>query len=163
MEYWFSRYSIFDMPWSPKRFTRLRKLKRITQTQLAAAAGVTQTRVSECESGSEPSVAVLERFADRLECTTDFLLGRSFADADAADPDFREAVSRMAYDVFAARASVKDEERGRCRRVVGHNAAPLTSEEWATLAEQIELAIGGPSGGGSQLHSIEGGKGLRGA
>lgn len=146
------------MPWDAARFVRLRKLKQIKQTELATFAGVTQTRISECQAGQEPSVSVLEKFADRLECTTEFLLHRSFRRAEESDELFRAAASRMAFEVFTARSTLRDEERERCRRVVGHFAAPLTADGWAILAEQIGLAIGPTKGGGAELRSIHGGK-----
>ena len=91
------------MPWDATRFIRLRKLKGIKQTELARFAGVTQTRISECEAGDDPSVPVLEKLADKLECTTDFLLRRSFPSAEQSEDLFRDAASRMAFDMFEAR------------------------------------------------------------
>jgi transcriptional regulator with XRE-family HTH domain len=143
------------MPWDFTRFVRLRKLKNIKQTDLARFAGVSQTRLSECEAGEDPSVPVLEKFADMLDCTTEFLLHRSFPDADESDARFREAASRMAFDVFDALPDVKDDHKTRCRRVIGHVAAPITSNGWVILAEQIELAIG--TNGGTPLRILRGG------
>ena len=74
------------MPWDAKRFVRLRKLKGVKQTDLGKFADISQTRMSECESGQDPTVPVLEKFADMLECTTEFLLHRSFRNADGDLP-----------------------------------------------------------------------------
>ena len=140
------------MPWDAVRFARLRKLKGVTQADLGRLAGISQTRMSECEAGQDPTVPVLEKFADTLECTTEFLLHRTFKNAETSDQLFRAAVSRMAFDVFDALPNIHDDHKTRCRRVVGHIAAPITAGGWVILAEQIELAIG-PTGGGG-LHVV---------
>ena len=114
--------------------------------------------MSEFEAGQDPTLPVLEKFADMLECTTEFLLHRSFQNADDSDELFRAATSRMAFDVFDADRDVKDDHKIRCRRVVGHAAAPITAQGWGILAEQIELAIG-PTNGGTSLHVVRGGNG----
>ena len=141
------------MAWDAPRFVRLRKLKGIRQTDLARFARVSQTRLSECEAGQDPSVPVLEKFADMLECTTDFLLRRSFPTADDSEELFRASASRMAFDVYDRRRNVNDDDRMRCRRVVDHFAAPITADGWAILAEQIKLAIG-PMNDGSGLRLV---------
>jgi transcriptional regulator with XRE-family HTH domain len=139
------------MPLDTSRLSRLRKLKNnMKQTDLARAAGVTQTHISECEAGKEPSVAVLEKIADALDCTTDFLLHRSFLNVDDDDDTFRAAASQMAFDVFAIRINVDADQKERCRRVLTHSAAPVTADGWAVLSEQIQLAIG-PTNGGLQV------------
>jgi transcriptional regulator with XRE-family HTH domain len=143
------------MPWNAARFVRIRKLKLVKQTELASSADVTQTRISECQAGQDPSLALLEKLADKLECTTDFLLNRTFHGADESDDSFREAVSLMAFDVFARRESTKDEQRHRCRRVLGHRSAPVTADGWATLAEQIDLAVS-PTGDDRRLRAVNG-------
>lgn len=55
----------------------VRKMKNITQTELAETLGVNQSYVSQIEKGVRPvSVAVLESIADVLGCSVDKLLGR---------------------------------------------------------------------------------------
>src|SRR2546422_3594609 len=139
------------MPLDTQRLSRLRKVKGMKQGELARLAGVTQTHISECEGGKEPSVAFLEKLADSLDCTTDFLLGRSSPEADLDEEAFRAAVSGMAFDAFARRINVGSEQKDRCRKVLRHSAAPLTADAWVILSEQIDLAIGGPSNGALQL------------
>jgi transcriptional regulator with XRE-family HTH domain len=144
------------MPFDLQRFKRLRESKNIKQKALAGLAGVAQSQISECERGTGPTVELLDRLATALDCTTDFLLGRSFVGVDADDHSFLAAVSRMAFDVFAARMKVGNEQKERCRRVLAHSAAPLTADGWATLSAQIDLAIG-PTNGGTALHVLRGG------
>lgn len=139
------------------RLKRFRVAKGIrTQGALAALTNVAQPHISELEKSATPSLDVLERLADRLDCTTDFLLGRG-PFKDAIEPaDVRDAASRMALDVFVA-SEANDKRREWCRRVLGHPESPVTAQGWMVLSEQIERAIG-PSNGGSMLHSITGGK-----
>jgi transcriptional regulator with XRE-family HTH domain len=144
------------MPFDLQRFKRLRQIKNIKQQGLAGLAGVAQSQISECERGTGPTVELLERLATALDCTTDFLLSRSFVGTDSDDSSFRAAVSRMAFDVFAARLNVGIEQKERCRRVLAHSATPLTADCWAILSEQIDLAIG-PTNGGTALHVLRGG------
>ena len=143
------------MPLDGRRMARLRKLKgNLKQADLARAVGATQTHVSDCEGGKEPSVQLLEKIADAMDCTTDFLLHRSFVGVDDDEELFRAAVSRMAFDVFAS-DKLTDEQRDRCRKVIRHRAAPLTADDWRILSEQIDLAIG-QTNGGSALHVVHG-------
>ncbi len=85
---------------------------------------------------SEPTLSQLDEIATLFDCTTDFLLGRTWNGVK----DIRVAASAMSYDVFELTAS--PERRERCRRVLGHPAAPVTAAAWRDLAEQIDLAVG---------------------
>ena len=125
------------MPFDPDRLKSLRRLKRLTQKELAdQATGITQSQICDCEKKGTHRTDIVERLADALDCTTDFLLGRGVV------VDFHATASRMAFDVFAARLDVSEIARARCRRVLGHSRAPVTVPGWVALAEQIELAIG---------------------
>jgi len=58
---------------SPMQFWR--KRRGLTQVQLAAAAGLSQPRISEIEGGGEgTTVAVMKRIADALRVTIDDLV-----------------------------------------------------------------------------------------
>lgn len=140
------------MPLDGSRLARLRKVKlNMKQADLARMVGVTQTHISELEAGKEPSVPLLESLADFLDCTTEFLLRRSFKNVDEDDDAFRAAVSEMACDAFTERMKVDGEQKLRCRRVLGHRAAPVTADGWAILSEQIARAIGTPPTGDLRL------------
>ena len=55
----------------------MRKQKRMSQTELAKSAGVSQTTVTAWETGkAEPSSSAVARLADIFNVTTDYLLGR---------------------------------------------------------------------------------------
>jgi len=59
-----------------ERLARLRKARNITQVELAAAVGVTQSLISFYEKGAtEPSAAVMVQLARVLGVTADELLG----------------------------------------------------------------------------------------
>lgn len=60
-----------------QRIRDLRKKKRMSQTELAKSAGVSQTTVTAWETGkAEPSSSAVARLADIFNVTTDYLLGR---------------------------------------------------------------------------------------
>ena len=53
----------------------MRKRKRMTQTELAIAVGVTQPSISDYESGKKrPTIDTAKKLADALGCTVDDLL-----------------------------------------------------------------------------------------
>jgi transcriptional regulator with XRE-family HTH domain len=139
------------MPFNLDRLKRLREIKQLNQKSLAAAAGVTQSQISDCERGIGPGIELLEKLATALDCTTDFLLGRSY-DVDDND-QMRDAVSRMAFDVFCRRPGLSSLEMERCRRVLGHSSAPVTAHAWVILSQHIELALG-PSPTGTSMRVV---------
>lgn len=60
-----------------QRIRDLRKQKRMSQTELAKSAGVSQTTVTAWETGkAEPSSSAVANLADIFNVTTDYLLGR---------------------------------------------------------------------------------------
>ena len=55
----------------------LRKLKKMSQSELAKVVGVSQTTVTAWETGkAEPSSSAISNLADYFNVTTDCLLGR---------------------------------------------------------------------------------------
>lgn len=55
----------------------LRKLKKMSQSELAKVVGVSQTTVTAWETGkAEPSSSAISSLADYFNVTTDYLLGR---------------------------------------------------------------------------------------
>lgn len=68
------------------RLQAARELRKLTQGQLATAAGLPPSSISHFESGSrKPSFDNLKRLAGALAVTTDYLLGRA-DDPDASGP-----------------------------------------------------------------------------
>ena len=56
----------------------MRKLRRMTQAEVATMAGMSSATISHFETGQrEPGPANLVKLADALGVTTDFLLGRT--------------------------------------------------------------------------------------
>ena len=130
-------------------FKKLRKLKNLTQPELANRAGVRQSQVSECESKGTESGELVAKLADALDCWMDYLYRRRLVRTP-----IRKAASIMAFDFFEEKATV--EQRARCRRVIGHKAAPITAEDWALLAELINLAVPPPDNGSTKLRVVGG-------
>jgi transcriptional regulator with XRE-family HTH domain len=61
-----------------ERLKRVRELRGLSQTQLAAESGLPPSSVSHFEAGArKPSFDNLKRLASALNVTTDYLLGRS--------------------------------------------------------------------------------------
>ena len=122
------------MPFVRSRLRHLREAKRLERADLAELSSVSLSQVTKHENGVARSDAMIERFADALDCTMDFLYGRgrSYASMD-------EAAIRMSFDVFERTNSTQ--AITRCRRVLGHKDAPRTAKGWRSLAEHIELAL----------------------
>ena len=64
-----------------KRFSKnlriARKLRRVTQAELAAAVGVSRNTVSSWENGvTEPNLTALKAISDYLDVSLDDLFGR---------------------------------------------------------------------------------------
>jgi transcriptional regulator with XRE-family HTH domain len=59
------------------RIKRQRRLRRFTQAELAARAGVRQAHISllEADQRCSPRADVIVRLAKALDCSTDYLLG----------------------------------------------------------------------------------------
>jgi transcriptional regulator with XRE-family HTH domain len=133
------------VPYDPIRARRIRELKGLNQQVIAERCGVVrQGIVSGWEAPgarSENTPPFLERLATALECRTDYLLCRCLDHLE-----LQQAVSLMAFEIFESDTSTSPEWRARCRRVLGHSAAPLTVQGWKNLAEQIDLAVGSSDG-----------------
>ena len=130
------------------RLKAFRILKGLGSQQIfAATVGVSQSHLSDLEQGRLRNQTAFLKVADLLDCTTDFLFRRGpYKKADGTSK-LREAACRMAFDVFAERIGTADAGRrerwlGRCSRVIGHKAAPITAAGWANLAEQLDLVMG---------------------
>lgn len=60
------------------RLKNMRELKRFTQDELSEYAGIAKSQLSRYENGhTDPAAFVLKKLAERLDCTTDYLLGLS--------------------------------------------------------------------------------------
>lgn len=70
----------------------LRKLKKMSQSELAKVVGVSQTTVTAWETGkAEPSSSAISSLADYFNVTTDYLLGRpEKKDDDAKTADIED-------------------------------------------------------------------------
>lgn len=86
------------------RLKAARKNKKLTQDGLARAVNTTKATISNYENEySSPSNEALVKIADVLECTTDYLLGRSdYPSMDKEGSDFAKK-----YGIFES----KNEER----------------------------------------------------
>lgn len=58
------------------RIKELRKLKNLTQRELAKQIGITQPALSNYEDGRNPEISILTKLADFFGVTVDYLIGR---------------------------------------------------------------------------------------
>ena len=59
------------------RLRQLRKVREVTQAQLAAAIGITDRACRRYEAGeNEPTLSVIQGIADFFDVSVDFLMGR---------------------------------------------------------------------------------------
>jgi len=128
----------------------LREAKGLSQEQLGKLAGLNHSIITKSEKGkSRPASETLDRLAQALDATIDYLHGRSFEDIDPAI-----AAAHMAFDVFARDPGVTPEQRERCRSALLHPDVPKTARAWHSFAQMLELVIGPPysdSSGGTRL------------
>ena len=132
------------VPFRPERLKNLRIAKGWSQEQLGDRAGLSHSLITKTENGkNSPRSDALEKLAQALDCTTDYLLGRGADYKTAA-----AAAAEMSFEV--AHSSLTDEQREKCRRVLYHSHAPKTAEAWLSFAEMLGLATG-PSVGSLAL------------
>lgn len=137
------------VPFTPSRMSQLRKVKGWERGDLAKRANVSGSQVTKHENGDASSEEMIERFADALDCTLDYLYARGREYRTAV-----EAATHMSLEVFGRQPECSDERWDWCWRVLAHPSAPRTAEDWKTLCEKIELAIN-PTGN-SELRIVRG-------
>lgn len=123
------------MPFRGDLLRDLREVKGLSQEQLSEHAGVSQSVIAKSEKGkNSPGSEVLDRLAQALDCTIDYLhgRGREFENVEVA-------AANMAFDIV--QSSLSEEQRERCRRVLDHPDAPKTASQWRSFAEMVDLAV----------------------
>jgi transcriptional regulator with XRE-family HTH domain len=127
------------MPFQSDRLRSLREAKGWTQGELAKRAKVSQSAIAKSESSDNlPGSKVLDKLAQTLECTIDYLHGRGPCyDSPEA------AASHMAFELV--QYILSSEQLDGCRRVLSHSKAPRTTEAWCSFAEMFTLAAGSKS------------------
>jgi transcriptional regulator with XRE-family HTH domain len=114
------------------RLSVIREFRGLSQNDLASRSGVDVSRISRYEkNGEEPSSRILGQLADALDLTADFLLGRDNFDGRP----LRELAVRESFELFVRRASVAETDRERLLRMVAHERAPKTVDEWTAIHE----------------------------
>jgi len=79
-----------------ERIKELRTGKKLTQSDLAAAVGLTYIQIGRYETGkSAPSAEVLQKLATALDTTTDFLMNGSNDDVVSAQLADKELLSQF--------------------------------------------------------------------
>lgn len=82
-----------------RRLIQIRKEKRMSQHDLAAAADCTQGLISQYESGvSEPPLAGLIRMCDAMGCSVDYLIGRDVEYNTSLRSRLLRAFERLSVD-----------------------------------------------------------------
>lgn len=139
------------MAFDPRRARVLREVKGLKQDELR---GMSQNQVTRCEKNGTDSIKLLEGLATALDCAEGFLLGRLFPTLDLDDrAAVRQAASRMAFDAFVDRPGTASHQQQRCARLLSHSAAPLTADDWQTLADLIDRAVP-PAGDARTLRAV---------
>ena len=94
----------------------LRKLKKMSQSELAKVVGVSQTTVTAWETGkAEPSSSAISSLADYFNVTTDYLLGRPEKKDDDAKTADIEDLDKM---IGGARAGGGERRAGGDREII---------------------------------------------
>jgi transcriptional regulator with XRE-family HTH domain len=126
------------LPFRPDRLKDLREIKGLSQEQLEKLSGLSHSAISKSEQGKTlPGSEVLDKLAQALDCTIDYLHERGHEYESPA-----AAAAHMAFNVFVTQQGLTDEQRERCRRVLRHPDAPKTAQAWRSLVEMINIAIG---------------------
>lgn len=104
------------MPFQPERMAVLRKKRKLSQKKLGGILNITQQQIASYESSDRvPSASTLERLADALKTTVDYLLNRT----DNPEPlreseltsDEREFLQLVRNDPAAALAILSERIR----------------------------------------------------
>jgi len=79
-----------------ERIRELRTAKKLTQTELAKAVGLSYIQIGRYETAkSTPSSDVLNKQTDALDTTTDFLMNESDDDVDSAQLTVKELLNQF--------------------------------------------------------------------
>jgi transcriptional regulator with XRE-family HTH domain len=126
------------VPFRPDRLRDLRSIKGWSQVQLADRARLSHALIAKTENGkNSPRSDALAQLAQALDCTTDYLLGLGSDYGGAA-----AAASQMSLDIFIAQRVMSHERLESCRRVLQHQGAPKTVDDWRSFAEMLDIATG---------------------
>ncbi|MBK1442773.1 helix-turn-helix transcriptional regulator, partial [Parapedobacter sp. ISTM3] len=83
-----------------EKITALRKEKKMSQEDLATAAGVSREMVGKYERGDAlPSIEVARRIADKLDVSLDYLSGKTDDQLDARTLDRVPEVQKLPEDI----------------------------------------------------------------
>ena len=83
----------------PEQLAKLRKRKKIKQTEFANMLGVKQYVISSWEIGrSEPSIKQIVKICDILDVPADYLLDRSII-RTASEEEFNKTISNINQDI----------------------------------------------------------------
>lgn len=126
------------MPFRPEYLKQLREAKGWSQEELCKRSRVSQSVIAKSERGQNlPRADVLDKLAEALDCTIDYLVGRGREYENATS-----AAAQMAFDIFLLNAPLTRQQQESCRRALQHVDAPKTADGWRSFAEMMELAIG---------------------
>lgn len=88
------------------RLKELRESKKISQQELAAKIGVSQSTIGMWESRKrEPSFSTIEKIADFFGVSVDYLLGRS------SETSIDEQLSGVEFALYGEEKDLTDEEK----------------------------------------------------
>lgn len=105
-----------------ERIVKLRKLRKITQEELAKKIGSTRSALSQYEIGTRsPDYETLKKIADYFEVSTDYLLGKTEIPSGAAAPG----------------SSIKERKAAAMAAVAEEYGFDLTNEDDYKIIEQL--------------------------
>lgn len=126
------------MPFRHDYLKELREAKGWSQEGLSKRSGVSQSVIAKSERGKNlPGSDVLDKLAEALDCTIDYLVARGPHHENAT-----RAAAQMAFDVFVLRTPLTKQQQERCQRALQHADAPRTAAAWRSFTEMVELAVG---------------------
>lgn len=97
------------MPFMGRRMHDVRKIRKITQKQLATTLRIKQRRISEYENGKvDPGAAILSEIAIALNCSADYFLGlKDTVEIDGLRSLEREYITRVRATANPDRALIQ--------------------------------------------------------
>ena len=107
----------------------------MTAKELAGATNISNGEISKIEHGNQnPSFDFIERLADALEVSLDYLAGRE--DADLPLP---EALARQSLRIFQRQATLTSKQERYVQKVAETKNAPQNTDEWRRLVANVAL------------------------
>lgn len=123
------------MPLFPQRLKKLRQQRKLTQEDLGKLINVTKVSISGYENGNRtPDMETLQKIADVLEVSLDYLLGRS---------EYLDGIKRGPWQTIDEAVGPIDAEIAEKMKTIGATNIQLTAEllERGMTREELEQLL----------------------